>query len=33
MADVKAMMKEKIKVIDESSKAYYARGEEIMSNF
>ena len=33
MADVKALMKEKIKVLDEASKAYYARGEEIMSNF
>ena len=33
MADVKALMQEKIKVLDEASKAYYARGEEIMSNF
>ena len=33
MADVKALMQEKIKVLDEASKAYYARGEEIRSNF
>jgi len=33
MADVKTLMQEKIKVLDEASKAYYARGEEIMSNF
>ena len=30
MADVKTLMQEKIKVLDEASKAYYARGEEIM---
>ena len=33
MADVKALMQEKINVLNEASKAYYARGEEIMSNF
>lgn len=33
MSDIKALMREKIKVLDEASKAYYAQGREIMSNF
>ncbi len=33
MADVKRLMQEKINILDRASKAYYAEGTEIMTNF
>ncbi len=33
MSDVKELMRQKIEVLDRAARAYYAEGEEIMSNF